>query len=657
MKIRDRLLLSFGILLAVLGIGFGFSAWAMYGGYLANRDMGNSVELARETESIRQQIMMDHLALSDYLLTGTRDQLERLQTGIPHSLDLIAEAQSKSASPENRAALARLEGIERDWSSQSVDRFIAAHQEVDAGRRNATDLLSEYTASNPVENLNRANEILNEVREGVHREADRNRAAMMHAWLWIVTIALIWAVLGLATVLLVAIRFSRALTRPLNQLIEVAREVGDKGDLAQQIEIEKSTDELGTLAGTFHNMVIYFREMASVSQAIAGGNLTVEITPRSERDTLAQAFSQMTDGLRQMVRAVRDAAAQVAAGSNQVADASEDAAKVNIQTSSAIDEVTSTMHEMSINVQNMVKNTQTQAASVSQTSASIDEMVASIQRVADTAKMLLDISTRSREEAQNGIATMQKTNEGLNRINDTINTSAAIIVRLGERADNIGKIVEVIDDISEQTNLLALNAAIEAARAGEHGLGFAVVADEVRKLAEKSADSTKEIGDLIADIQSEARRAVENMEKSTTIVNQGLDLGNDLSTALRKISNVVTEVFKFSQEIGSATNEQSNGSSQIAKATARLNEITHETTSAVEEQASGAQAVVRAMERMREMVQQSASSSAELAASAEQMSKMARSLLESMDRFVLEEHTNEPRRLTSAKHVLTEIDN
>ncbi len=94
----------------------------------------------------------------------------------------------------------------------------------------------------------------------------------------------------------------------------------------------------------------------------------------------------------------------------------------------------------------------------------------------------------------------------------------------------------------------------KAARAGEHGLGFAVVADEVRKLAEKSAQSTKEISELIGSIQKEARKAVENMEKSTTIVNEGLNLGQDLNAALRKISNVVTEVYKFAQEIGAATN-------------------------------------------------------------------------------------------------------
>ena len=331
-----------------------------------------------------------------------------------------------------------------------------------------------------------------------------------------------------------------------------------------------------------------------------------------------------------------------------MADASEESAKVSVQASSAIDEVTSTMHEMSINVQNMVKNTQTQASSVSETSASIDQMVASIQRVADTAKVLLDISQRSREEVQGGLTTMEKTTDGLGRINVAIQTSAEIIGALDQRADDIGKIIEVIDDLAEQTNLLALNAAIEAARAGEHGLGFAVVADEVRKLAEKSAQSTKEISDLVGSIQKEARKAVDNMQKSTAIINEGQMMGVDLSTALRKISSVVTEVYKFAQEIGAATNEQSNGSTQIAKATTRLNEITHEINSSVEEQASGAQAVMKAMEKMRQLVQQTTSGSTELAASAEQMSKMSRKLLEAMDTFTLENGNGDGRGIPAA---------
>jgi methyl-accepting chemotaxis protein len=415
----------------------------------------------------------------------------------------------------------------------------------------------------------------------------------------------------------------------------VAREIGDSGDLDQNIDIHRN-DEIGALATTFNNMVAYLKEMAAVSMAVAEGDLAVEVVPRSKRDTLGNAFLRMSHGLQELVRTTRDSAGQVSAGSNQVAGAADESAKVSVQASSAIEEVTSTMHEMSVNVQNVVKNTQVQASSVAETSASIDQMVTSIQRVADTAKVLLDIANRSREEVVTGIATMEKATDGLNRTNHAIQSSAEIINVLGHRADDIGKIIEVIDDLAEQTNLLALNAAIEAARAGEHGLGFAVVADEVRKLAEKSTQSTKEIADLIQSIQREARQAVENMERSTRIVEEGLSLGNDLGSALHKISNVVTEVYKFSQEIGAATAEQSVGSSQIAKATGRLTEITQEINSAVEEQASGAQAVVRAMDKMRELVQQSASSSTELSAAAEQMLKLSRNLLDSMDRFVLD---------------------
>jgi methyl-accepting chemotaxis protein len=294
------------------------------------------------------------------------------------------------------------------------------------------------------------------------------------------------------------------------------------------------------------------------------------------------------------------------------------------------------MNEMSANVQSVLRNTHAQEASVTRTSAAIDRMVASFLGVAGNVMLLCDISDRSREEVQAGITTTARANQGLSRINTSILSTAEIVTAVGERADSIGKIVEVIDDIADQTNLLALNAAIEAARAGEHGLGFAVVADEVRKLAEKSAESTREINELIRSIQQEARRAVQNMEQSTAIVSQGMTIGSELTTALERIGDVVSEFNRLAQEIGTATTEQSDVSSQIAQATSHLNEITHEISSAIQQQAAGTTSTATAIERMRGTIQRFSSSAVELAATAEQMTKSTNLTLNAMGKFTLE---------------------
>jgi methyl-accepting chemotaxis protein len=620
MSIGKKLYYGFGALITMMALLFLVSLAARWKDKSARENTG-------EIGDIRSLVTQNNLALNSYLLSGSPDEVKKIADGDSRLLERIDHFKDKVNS-EQHAALDKLQTAERDWMSKFANPVIEKRKQVDNGNATVAELQIFYLQQDPGTWLETLNTPLDQVQKSINASSDTTSTATFLT-------SVVFFIFALIAGVLIAQKISRSITTPLSHLILVAREIGESGDLDQRIELDRQ-DEIGDLARTFNNMMTYLKEMAAISEAIAGGDLTVAVEPRSKSDTLAHAFSRMTEGLRNLVKNVRDGATQVASGSNQVADASDDSAKVSVQASSAIDEVTSTMHEMSVNVQNMVKNTQTQASSVSETSASIDQMVASIQRVADTSKVLLDISQRSRDEVQSGIVTMEKTTEGLGRINETIGVSSGIIAVLGQRADDIGKIIEVIDDLAEQTNLLALNAAIEAARAGEHGLGFAVVADEVRKLAEKSATSTKEISDLIQSIQKEARKAVENMDKSTHIVNEGLDLGTDLSGALKKISNVVTEVYKFAQEIGAATNEQSHGSSQIARATTRLNEITHEINSSVEEQASGAQAVVRAMEKMRELVQQSTSGSTELAASAEQMSKMSRSLLEMMDRFVID---------------------
>jgi methyl-accepting chemotaxis protein len=636
MTISKKLYKNFGIILSMAVVLFIVNLVAVQREHAAKDAARASLELADATNQVRFQMMQNRLYLSNYLLSGDTREVELMSAGLRTLAEKLQVGKSLSNSDQEKAALDKVGQLEQAWGKEFAQPLVDKRKDVDSGNATVAELQIYYLQKDASSWVKNSTDAL-DVADGENRKlVEARRSSDAAASALTVLFSIVSTLIALVVGVWVAITTAKSITEPLTKLMQVSRQIGDTGDLEHSIDVKRE-DEIGELARSFSKMVTYLKEMAAVSESIAGGDLTVQVTPRSSEDTLGNAFAKMVEGLGRLVRSVRDASSQVASASGQVANASDDSAKVGLQASSAIDEVTSTMHEMSVNVQNMVKSTQVQASSVSETSASIDQMVASIQRVADTAKVLLDISNRSREEVHSGIATMEKATDGLNRINATITSSGEIIGALGQRADDIGKIIEVIDDLAEQTNLLALNAAIEAARAGEHGLGFAVVADEVRKLAEKSAQSTKEISELIQSIQKEARKAVENMDRSTGIVNEGLDLGGELNGALKKISNVVTEVYKFAQEIGAATNEQSHGSSQIARATTRLNEITHEINSAVEEQASGAHAVVKAMERMRELVQQSTSGSTELAASAEQMSKMSRGLLDHMERFTLDE--------------------
>jgi methyl-accepting chemotaxis protein len=636
MTIGKKLYTNFGIILCMVVVLFLVNWSAVQREHAAKEAAAASLKLTDSTNAVRFQMMQNRLYLSNYLLSGDTREVDRMNDGLRTLNDRLEQGKTLANSEQVKAALTKVQQLEQAWGKEFAQPLIDKRKDVDSGNATVAELQIYYLQKDASSWVKNSTDSLDVAKSENDKLVDERHNSDDTAAKATIIVSLLSTLIALSVGLVIAYRTAKSITQPLNDLMNVARGIGNTGDLEHNIDLSRD-DEIGELARTFHKMVTYLKEMAGVSESIAGGDLTLEVKPRSSHDTLGNAFARMVEGLAGLVRSVRDASSQVASASNQVAGASDDAAKIGLQASSAIDEVTSTMHEMSVNVQNMVKSTQVQASSVSETSASIDQMVASIQRVADTAKVLLDISNRSREEVHNGIGTMDKATDGLNRINTTITSSGQIIGALGQRADDIGKIIEVIDDLAEQTNLLALNAAIEAARAGEHGLGFAVVADEVRKLAEKSAQSTKEISELIQSIQKEARKAVENMDRSTSIVNEGLELGGELNAALRKISNVVTEVYKFAQEIGAATNEQSHGSSQIARATTRLNEITHEINSAVEEQASGAQAVVKAMERMRELVQQSTSGSTELAASSEQMSKMSRGLLEFIDRFALAE--------------------
>jgi methyl-accepting chemotaxis protein len=229
---------------------------------------------------------------------------------------------------------------------------------------------------------------------------------------------------------------------------------------------------------------------------------------------------------------------------------------------------------------------------------------------------------------QLGMRSIEKTIEGMGRIEGAARRAAEVVNRLGEGAESIGGILTVIEDITDQTGLLALNASILAAQAGEHGKGFAVVAAEIRELANRTASSTQEIGKLITSVQEESREAVEAMKEGIVSVDQGARLARDAGEALKTILERAGQSRDMSRSISKASAEQAKGVKQVSEAVDRINEMTHQIAKATNEQRSGSDQIIRASEKMREITRfvksatvEQAKGSKDITAAVENMNK------------------------------------
>jgi methyl-accepting chemotaxis protein len=200
-----------------------------------------------------------------------------------------------------------------------------------------------------------------------------------------------------------------------------------------------------------------------------------------------------------------------------------------------------------------------------------------------------------------------------------VGASAAKVRLMGQHSEQIGAIVETIDDIASQTNLLALNAAIEAARAGEHGKGFAVVADEVRKLAEKSATATKEIAGLIRGIQATVGEAVSAMDDGAREVELGVAQANESGQALAAIQSAADAVSQQVREIAEAAERMSASSGELAGAMEAVSAVVEENTAATEEMAAGSSEVTQSIQHIAEVSDQSSSAVQQVTVSVDQM--------------------------------------
>ena len=285
--------------------------------------------------------------------------------------------------------------------------------------------------------------------------------------------------------------------------------------------------------------------------SLAEGDLTVKATVTEDMTgAIADSINFAVEQLRSLVTTINDTSVQVA--------------------SSAQETQATAMH--------LAEAAEHQAQEISSASDRISEIAASIDQVSKNSAESAEVAQRSVLIATNGAGVVRQTIQGMDNIRDQIQETSKRIKRLGESSQEIGSIVELINDISEQTNILALNAAIQAASAGEAGRGFAVVADEVQRLAERASNATKRIETLVQTIQSDTNEAVSSMEQTTSEVVAGARLAEDAGTALGEIEKVSSDLSGLIQGISSAAQQQSGAAANITQAMNTIQQIASQTT-------------------------------------------------------------------------------
>ncbi|WP_047541023.1 methyl-accepting chemotaxis protein [Pseudomonas simiae] len=275
----------------------------------------------------------------------------------------------------------------------------------------------------------------------------------------------------------------------------------------------------------------------SAAQEIATGNLTklIQIDGDDEATRLLEALVIMQKSLRETIELISGSATQLASAAEELSAVTEESSR----------------------------GLQQQNGELEQAATAVNEMTVAVEEVARNAVSTSQASEQSTQTARQGRDKVVQTVQAIQVMTEDVKAASSLVEGLAEQGRDIGKVLDVIRSIAEQTNLLALNAAIEAARAGEAGRGFAVVADEVRALAHRTAQSTREIEQMVAGIQSGTSETVQCMALNTSRTQNTLELARAAGDALEQITDAISQINERNLVIASASEEQAQVSREV----------------------------------------------------------------------------------------------
>ncbi|WP_019677664.1 methyl-accepting chemotaxis protein [Arsukibacterium perlucidum] len=312
------------------------------------------------------------------------------------------------------------------------------------------------------------------------------------------------------------------------------------------------------------------------AQYIADGDLSRPLTVDGNDE-----LTELAQALRQMQKNLREAISHIASSSNQLASAAE---------------------ELNVVTDESAKALQLQNDEVRQAATAITEMSSAVDEVAATALKTSDASAQSSNLAKEGTQKVVQTRSVIEKMNAEVQKSTAVINTLAEKVSDINLVLEVIRSVADQTNLLALNAAIEAARAGEAGRGFAVVADEVRSLAYRTQTSTGEIEQMIHQVQTSAKEAVDAMQLISSNADNAQSVAKSASDALELIAENIMEISDQNHVIAGAAEEQSKVAREIDRNIVSISDLAAQTADGSSQTTASASELSRLAVELNELV-------------------------------------------------------